>query len=140
MADAKENAKKLAKKENRKISRMTEKEGPDLVDYTTRGRVGVNTDNLLNQREDLQRQSEKDFEGKKYASGASKKALREMLAVPTAASAGIGSIVNTVTEGRPLRGKKSVYDDAEGMKKGGSVKSSASKRADGCAVRGKTRA
>ena len=128
------------KAKNRKISRMTEKEGPDLVDYYTRGRVGVNTDNLLNQREDLQRQSEKDFEDKKYVSGATKKALREALAVPTAASAGIGSIVNTVTEGRPLRGKKSVYDDAEGMKKGGSIKSKASKRADGCAVRGRTRA
>jgi hypothetical protein len=31
------------------------------------------------------------------------------------------------------------YADASGMKKGGSVKSSASKRADGCAQRGKTK-
>jgi len=35
--------------------------------------------------------------------------------------------------------KHSAYDKAMGMKKGGSV-SSASKRADGCAIRGKTRA
>lgn len=35
--------------------------------------------------------------------------------------------------------KHAAYDKAMGMKKGGSV-SSASKRADGCAIRGKTRA
>ena len=35
--------------------------------------------------------------------------------------------------------KDLAYDKAMGMKKGGSV-SSASKRADGCAIRGKTRA
>ena len=35
--------------------------------------------------------------------------------------------------------QKSPEADTIGMKKGGKVKSSASKRADGCAVRGKTR-
>jgi hypothetical protein len=30
-------------------------------------------------------------------------------------------------------------DKIEGMKKGGKVRSSASKRADGCAIKGKTR-
>jgi hypothetical protein len=35
--------------------------------------------------------------------------------------------------------QKSPEADTIGMKKGGKVKSSASKRADGCAVKGKTR-
>ena len=38
------------------------------------------------------------------------------------------------------KGQRAVRKDVLGYKKGGSVKSSASKRADGCAIRGKTRA
>ena len=145
MADVRKNAKKLADLEKRKLSKQTENEGPNLVDYYTRNRVGDITDNFLDQKEDLQRQAEEDFKNKKYASGAAKKFLEMRLSVPTAVSAALGSVANTAMKGKPLRGSKSVYEDPESYtknpqsyKKGGSV-SSASKRADGRAVKGKTK-
>ena len=55
----------------------------------------------------------------------------------------MGSIADTAGQLRPKTGrqKKAAKDirAAMGMKKGGSVKSSASKRADGCATKGKTK-
>ena len=46
-----------------------------------------------------------------------------------------------MTSGASMRGRLFDQDDYDyGMKKGGMVKSKASKRADGCCVRGKTRA
>jgi len=54
-----------------------------------------------------------------------------------------GDFINMM-KGKPggpklYRGKPKGEADAEGYKKGGSVKSSASKRGDGCAMRGKTK-
>ena len=54
-----------------------------------------------------------------------------------------GDFINMM-KGKPggpklYRGKPKGEVDAEGYKKGGSVKSSASKRGDGCAIRGKTK-
>jgi hypothetical protein len=55
----------------------------------------------------------------------------------------MGSIRQAVRNKQAIEGaRKAMRDQAEqesGYKKGGSVKSSASKRADGCAVRGKTK-
>lgn len=51
---------------------------------------------------------------------------------PSGASTGVMPVVGGSTPGQKPFG-------ITGMKKGGSVKSSASKRADGCATKGKTR-
>lgn len=81
-----------------------------------------------------------------------------MMALPLAAklagAAGAGALLFADNKTERERIKKMAQEDKEkaereseaekkresrGMKKGGSVKSSASKRADGCASRGKTR-
>jgi hypothetical protein len=58
---------------------------------------------------------------------------------------GFGNIVNKTMQMRQMQGKPNMTTSGPNpmpgaMKKGGAVKSSASKRADGCAQRGKTRA
>ena len=76
------------------------------------------------------------------------------LAAKLAGAAGAGALLFADNKAERERIKKMAQEDKEkaereneaekkresrGMKKGGIVKSSASKRADGCAIRGKTR-
>jgi hypothetical protein len=75
---------------------------------------------------------------KKYAEGG----LAGLADTANALMSDVDNMANTINYGSttPTGGTEPLgFNAVAGYKKGGSVKSSASKRADGCAVRGKTR-
>ena len=110
---AKQAAKEVAKKGSRAAAREAAKKAAKKEDLLTKGAIGAGAGTAAVLGNEYGKSRAKDREA--MESYPEEKAMESY---------------PEESDDRPTRG---------GMKKGGAVKSSASKRADGCAVRGKTK-
>lgn len=113
----------------------------DEVWYKAKGKQVLDATNVPISREDVDRDLE-NFSGKVKRNEATAKGSPELKPISDFANEGINEQIRQLRKARQAgvgAGRGEVNPDAEGKKKGGMIRSSASRRADGMASKGKTR-